>query len=143
MASAFYNNYHEELGKGNIDYSGDTFKLMLMTTSYPTPDVDTEAFRADVSGEASGTGYTAGGQTVDNVTITQDNTNNRAVVDFDPEVFSTVTLSNVDGAILYKDTGNASTDILICYIDFTEGSQDVVANDFTVTPPAEGVLTIG
>lgn len=142
MASVFYNNYYEELGKGNIDYSTDTFKLMLMTTSY-TPNIDTEAFRSDLSGEASGTGYTAGGQTVDNVTITQDNTNDRAVVDFDAEVFSTVTLSNVDGAVLYKSTGVASTDVLICYIDFTEGSQQVTANDFTVTPPAEGVLTIG
>ena len=140
--SVFFNNYYEELGKGNINYSGDTFKLMLMTDSY-TPDVDTEAFRADVSNEASGTNYTAGGQAVGSVTITQDNTNDRAVVDFADEVFSNVTLSNVDGAILYKDTGAAATDILICYIDFTEGSQDVVANDFTVTPNAAGVLTIG
>lgn len=142
MASVFYNNYFEELGKGNIDYTSDTFKLMLMTDSY-TPDIDTEAFRSDLSGEASGTGYTAGGQEVSSVTLTQDNTNNRAVLDFANEVFSTVTLGDVDAAILYKDTGNAATDALICYIDFTEGSQDVVANDFTVTPPADGVLTIG
>ncbi len=142
MASVFYNNYHEQLGKAGINYSSDTFKLALMTTSY-TPNVDTDAYRSDLTGEASGTGYTAGGQAVDTVTITQDDTNDRAVVDFDPEVFSAVTLSSVDGAVLYKDTGAAATDTLICYIDFTEGSQDVVANDFTVTPPAEGVLTIG
>src|SRR6056297_3408786 len=142
MASVFYNNYFEELGKGNIDYTSDTFKLMLMTDSY-TPDVDTEAFRSDLSNEASGTNYTAGGQEVASVTLTQDNTNDRAVVDFADEVFSNVTLSNVDAAVLYKSTGVASTDALICYIDFTEGSQDVVANDFTVTPPADGVLTIG
>lgn len=142
MASVFYNNYFEELGKGNIDYTTDTFKLMLMTTSY-TPDVDTEAFRADLSGEASGTNYTAGGQAVDSVTLTQDNTNDRAVVDFADEVFSNVTLSNVDGAVLYKDTGNSATDVLICYIDFTEGALQVVANDFTVTPSGDGVLTIG
>ena len=142
MASVFFNNYHEQLGKAGIDYGTDTFKLALMTTAY-TPDVDTDAYRSDLTGEATGTGYTAGGQAVDTVTITQDNTNDRAVVDFDPEVFSTVTLSGVDGAVLYKDTGVASTDTLICYIDFTEGSQDVVANDFTVTPPVDGVLTIG
>ena len=139
--SAFYNNYFEELGKGNIDFSNDAFKLMLMTTSYTFDKTD--AFRADLSGEASGTGYTAGGQTVDNVTITQDDTNNRANVDFDTEVFPAVTLSNVNGAVLYKDTGNAATDVLVAYIEFTEGSQDVVANNFTVTPPAGGVLTIG
>lgn len=138
----FYNNYHEELGKGNIDYTSDTLKLMLMTDSY-TPDIDTEAFRADLSNEASGTNYTAGGQAVDTVTWTQDNTNNRAVLDFDPEVFTNVTLPNVSGAVLYKDTGAAATDVLICYIAFTEGTQGVVANDFTVTPPVTGVLTNG
>lgn len=142
MASVFYNNYHEELGKGSIDYTTDTFYLMLMTDTY-TPDIDADAFRADLSNEASGTGYTAGGQAVGNVTWTQDNTNNRAVLDFDPEVYSTVTLPSVAGAVLYKSTGAAATDILICYIDFTEGDQSVVANDFTVTPPAEGVLTNG
>lgn len=142
MASVFYNNYFEELGKGNINFSSNTFKLLLTTTSY-TPDVDTHAFRSDITGEASGTGYTAGGNTVDNVTITQDNTNNRAVVDFDDETFSTVTLTNVDGAVLYKSTGSAATDILICYIDFTEGAQSTVAGNFVVKPSASGVLTIG
>ncbi len=142
MASVFFNNYHEELGKGNINYTSNTFKLMLMTDSY-TPNIDTEAFRADVSNEASGTNYTAGGQTLDSVTLTQDNTNDRAVVDFANEVFSNVTLADVDGAIVYKDNSNSATDVLICYIDFTEGSQDVVANDFTVTPSGDGVLTIG
>ena len=142
MASVFYNNYFEELGKGNINYSSNTFKLMLVTTSY-TPDADTHAFRSDVTGEASGANYTTGGQTVDTVTLTQDNTNNRAVVDFADEVFSNITVTNVDGAILYKSTGVAATDVLICYIDFTEGSQSCVANDFTVTPNASGVLTIG
>lgn len=142
MASVFYNNYHEQLGKAGVNFSSDTFKLMLVTTSY-VPNVDTHAYRSDVTGEASGTGYTAGGQTVDSVTITQDDTNNRAVVDFADEVFSVVTLTNVDGAILYKSTGVAATDLLICYIDFTEGAQSVIANDFTVTPSASGVLTIG
>lgn len=142
MASVFYNNYHEQLGSGNIDFSGDTFYLMLMTSAY-TPDVDNEAVRSDLSGEASGTGYTAGGQAVDNVAITQDDTNDRAKVDFDDEVYSTVTLSNVDGAVLYKSTGAAATDILVCYFDFAEGAQNVVANDFTVTVDSNGALTIG
>lgn len=142
MASVFYNNYFEELGKGNINYTSGTYKLMLVTTSY-TPDVDNHAFRSDVTGEASGTGYTAGGQTVDSVTITQDNTNNRAVVDFADEVFSGVTVTNVDGAILYKDTGVAATSPLIAYFDFTEGAQSTVGGAFTVTPSASGALTIG
>lgn len=142
MASAYYNNYHEQLGKGGVDYTTDTFKLMLVTTAY-TLDVDSHAYRADITGEASGTGYTAGGQAVDSVTWTQDNTNNRAVLDFADETFSAVTLTNVKGAILYKDTGNIATDLLIAYIEFAEGAQSTVANDFIVQPSASGVLTNG
>jgi len=130
------------LGKGGINYTADTFHVMLMTSAY-TPNVDTEAFRSDLSNEASGANYTAGGQAVASVTWTQDNTNNRAVLDFANLVFANVTLPSVASAVFYKRTGAAATDVLICYIDFTEGNQSVVANDFTVTPNAAGVLTNG
>lgn len=142
--SGFYNNYFEELGKAfyNETTTAGTVKAALMTTSY-TFDADTHAFYSDLTGEASGTGYTAGGQAVDNLTITQDNTNDRANIDFDDEVFSTVTVTNVDAYVLYKDTGTASTSPLIAYIEFTEGAQSIAAGNFTVTPPAAGVHTIG
>ena len=139
--STFYNNYFEQVGKAGIDFSSDTFKAMLMTTSYTFDDTD--AFRADLAGEASGTNYTAGGQAVDSVTITQDDTNNYAVVDFADETFTNVTISAVDSYVLYKDTGNIATDLLIAHITFTEGAQSTVANDFILTPNASGVLTIG
>jgi hypothetical protein len=143
MASLFYNNYFEELGKGNIDFDGNTFKLMLVTTAY-TPNRDSHAFRSDVTGEvAAAGGYAAGGNTVDNVTVTQDNTNDRAVVDFDNETFSNLSGANINAAVLYKSTGNAATDILVAYIEFTEGAQTVNDGSLTVTPSASGVLTIG
>lgn len=141
MASAFFNNYYEELGKSNIDFANDSFKAMLMTTSYTFDKTD--AFRSDLSGEASGTGYTAGGQALNNVSITQDDTNDRANIDFDDETFSTITVSDVDSYIVYKDTGNSATDILICRIEFTEGVQSTVAGDFVVQPPTGGAFTIG
>jgi hypothetical protein len=142
MASLFYNNYFEELGKGNIKFGTDTFYAMLVTTSY-TPDKDSHAFRSDISGEASGAGYIAGGQALSNVTITQDNTNDRANIDFDNETFSAITVSDVNAYVVYKSTGNAATDILICYIEFDEGAQSTVAGDFTVIPPAGGAFSIG
>lgn len=137
----FYNNYYEELGSGNIDYTTDSFKLMLMTTSY-TPDVDNDAFRSDLTGEASGSGYTAGGEALTSVTITQDNTNDRANVDAADLTFSSISVSNVDGAVLYKDTGTAATDILVCYIDFSEGAQTINSGDFVITFDSNGVHTI-
>lgn len=141
MASAFFNNYYESLAKGDIDFDANSFKAMLMTTSYTFDKTD--AFRSDLSGEASGTGYTAGGQAIDNITITQDDTNDRANIDFDNETFSTITVSNVDSYILYKDTGAAATDILVAYIEFTEGAQSTVAGDFVIIPPSGGAFSVG
>lgn len=141
MASAFFNNYYEALGNADIDFGANTFKAMLMTTAYTFDKTD--AFRSDLSGEASGAGYTAGGQTLDNVTITQDDTNNRANIDFDNETFSTVTVTDVNAYVIYKDTGNAATDILVAYIEFTEGAQSTVGGNFTIIPPAGGAFSIG
>lgn len=139
--SAFYNNFFEQLGKGNIDFSSDTFKAMLMTTSYTFDDTD--AHRSDLSGEASGSGYTAGGQALNSVTITQDDTDNRAEIDFADEVFSSVTVTNVNAYVIYKDTGSSATDVLVAYIEFTEGAQSTVNGSFTIIPPAGGAFTIG
>lgn len=141
MASAFYNNYFEELAKGNIDFDSNTFKAMLMTTAYTFDKTD--AFRSDLSGEASGTGYSAGGQALGSITITQDDTNNRANIDFADEVFSAVTVTDVDAYVIYKDTGNAATDVLVAYIEFTEGAQSTVAGNFTIQPSASGAFSIG
>jgi hypothetical protein len=143
MASQFYNNYFEELGKSfyNATPPSGTVKIALVTTSY-TPNFDTHAFYSDLTGEASGAGYTTGGQAVDSLTITQDNTNDRAVIDFADETFSTVTVTNVNAFVLYKDTGTPATSPLIAYIEFTEGTQSTVAGNFVVRPSATGVHTI-
>lgn len=143
MADVFYNNFFEEAaeafyqGKGSVG----TFKMALMTSSY-TPDADNHAFYSDLTNEASGSGYTSGGNAVANLTITQDNTNDRANVDFDDVTFTGVSLTDVDSFVLYEDTGTASTSTLILYAEFSEGAQ-TFSGDITVSPPAAGVHTIG
>ena len=62
MASLIYNSAIDEMARGDIDFDTDTFKAMLVTSSY-TPNKDTHDFRDDVTNEVSGTGYTAGGAT--------------------------------------------------------------------------------
>ena len=103
---------------------------------------ETHAFWSDVSAsEASGTGYTSGGQAVDNVSVTQDDANNGAYLDFDNETFSTISVTT-NGWVLYFDTGTPSTSQLVDYTAFTEGSQTINAGDIVVTPPAGGVLLL-
>lgn len=51
------------------DFLTDTIKLMLTTSTY-TENLDTHETKADVTNEVSGTGYTAGGNTLASKTIT-------------------------------------------------------------------------
>lgn len=122
---------------GNDTAPSGTLKVALMNGYTFT---ETHSFWSDVSAsEASGTGYTAGGQAVDNVTVTQSDANDGAYIDHDDEVFSSVTVTT-DGAIWYWDTGTPSTSLLLQYKAFTSGSQTVNAGTITVTPPATGIL---
>lgn len=62
MASLIYNSAIDDMAKGAIDFDTDTFKVLLVTSSY-SPNKDTHTKRSDVTNEVSGTGYTAGGAT--------------------------------------------------------------------------------
>lgn len=116
IASAFYNSGKKKLWDGSIDLDSDTIKVAFATSSY-TPDVDAHDFFDDITNEVTGTGYTAGGYTLANKSVTQDNTNNRAVFDAD-DLTSANTTVTFRYTIFYKSTGTAGTSPLICYIDW-------------------------
>lgn len=115
MASLIYNSAKKKLMDGSIDLDSDTIKAALVTSSY-TPDIDAHDFFDDITNEVSGTGYTAGGITLTNKSITVDNTNDRAVFDADDISWaaSTITARRV---IIYKSTGTASTSPVIAVVD--------------------------
>jgi hypothetical protein len=115
MASLIYNSFHEDLARGNIDMDTNTFKMMLVTSTY-TPNKDTHADRADVTNEVSGTGYTAGGKTV-TCTVARDNANDRTTLTFAAESWTSSTIT-ARGAVVYKSTGTAANDLLVFYNDF-------------------------
>jgi hypothetical protein len=118
------------------DYlTGATVKAMLVGSGY-TPNVDHD-FRDDVTGEVSGTGYTAGGITLANVIVTYDATNNRVKIDADDAAFGTVTLTGVTGIVTYISTGAAATDRIISAHTFTSQSPNAVP--FTYQWHADGV----
>lgn len=130
MASVIYNSamFHE--AKGNIDFDTDSFKAMLVTSSY-TPDVDAHDYRNDVTNEVTGTGYTAGGAAT-TCTVTQDNANNRVSLAFSAVTWAASSIT-ARGAVIYKSRGGASSaDELVAYVDF--GSDKTSSGgDFVVT----------
>lgn len=117
MASALYNSAKKKLMDGSIDIDTDTIKLALTTSSY-TPDIDAHDFFDDITNEVTGTGYSAGGYTLANKSVTVDTTNDRAVFDAD-DVTSTNTTVTFRYGIIYKSTGTAATSPLIAVIDFS------------------------
>jgi hypothetical protein len=139
MATLFYNSFFKNLADKAIDLKDDTIKVMLVTSSY-TPDRDSHEFRSSVTNEVSGTNYTAGGAMLANKTLTQDNTNDLCKWDADDVTWASSTIT-ARAAVVYLSTGNAATDILICYIDFGSDKSSA-ATDFKITWNASGIATL-
>jgi hypothetical protein len=116
MASLIYNSAIDDMARGAIDFDTDTFKVMLVTSSY-TPNKDTHDKRDDVTNEASGTGYTAGGA-ASVCTVTKDTANDKVTLSFAAASWATATVT-ARGAVYYKSRGGASSaDELVAYVDF-------------------------
>ena len=129
MASVIYNPFLFNLAAKAINVDTDTFKVMLVTSTY-TPNVDTHNDRADVTNEITGTGYTGGGNTV-NVTATNNTTNDRVDIVLPGTTWPTSTIT-ARGAVYYLSTGTAANDLLVCYIDFVTDKSSS-ADTFTLT----------
>lgn len=116
MSSIIYNSFFEDLGRGAIDLDTDTFYAMAVTSSY-VPDKDAHTKRSQVTNEAVGTNYPAGGaQTA--VTVTKDVANDRLDVTFGDVAFPNATLTG-RAAVIYKRRGGASSaDELVAYVDW-------------------------
>lgn len=130
MASFIYNSCIDDMAKGAIDFDTDTFKVMLVTSSY-TANKDTHDKRDDVTNEASGTGYTAGGVT-SACTVTKDTANDKVTLSFAAVSWASSTIT-ARGAVIYKSRGGASSaDELVAFNDF---GTDVAsaAGTFTVS----------
>ena len=131
ITTAMCNSFKQELLGGVHDLDTDTLKIALIKeTPTGTYGAATTNY-SDVTGnsdEATGTNYTAGGQNLDSATITLDGST--AFVDFDDEVFSTVTVS-ADGCIIYN---SSQSNKAIAVFDF--GSTVTSTNgDFTIVFP--------
>ena len=106
--------------------SGNTFKLALYTNS-ASFTAATTAYTT--SNEVSGTGYSAGGSALTNVTPTTSSTT--ALTDFADLTFSSATIT-ARGALIYND--RASGDPSVVVLDFG-GDKTSTAGDFTIVFP--------
>lgn len=130
MASLIYDSFSDDVSKGNIVGSTDTFKAMLVTSTY-TPNKGTHAKRSDVTNEVTGTGYSSGGTAVTN-TVASDTTNHKETWTFSNPSWASSTIT-AHAAVIYKSRGGlASADNLVCYVDFGADVSST-AGTFSVT----------
>lgn len=98
MAETISNRWKYDVAKAAAD---SVLKVLLVGTTY---SVDaSHRFVADIapaSNEVSGTGYSR--LTVTGAVATEDDINNRAVLDFDDPVWSALDVGSVGGAWLYQ-----------------------------------------
>lgn len=134
----WYGKGAEALLAGSIVWASDTIKVALLEATY-TPAQNADEFWSEVSShEASGVGYTAGGQTIVNAGINYDSVGLRVQFVGDDVEWDPVTVT-ARFAVIYKDTGVAGTSALIAYLD--AGSNVVVEEALLkVAWSADGVL---
>lgn len=107
---------------------GNTFKIALFTSS-ATLDSSTTAY--SVTNEASGTGYTAGGNTLTNISPTASGTT--AYVDFNDSTWSTSTIT-ARGALIYNSSSVNYPNAAVIVLDFGADKSSSAGN-FTIQFP--------
>ena len=144
ISQAVCNTFKRDLLKGFHDFAngGSTFKIALFTNS-ASLDATTEDY--STSGEttnSSGSAYTAGGETLQNQSVTGTNSTTTAFVDFATDPQWTSASFTARGAMIYNTTtdGGTNTTDAVCILNF--GSDFTATNGtFTVQFPAPGTST--
>lgn len=134
-----YGLFLKSLANKEADLDSDTLKVMLCTSAY-TPSQDTHQYKSQVTGEVTGTGYTAAGITLLNVTVAYDAGTNTFKLDADDVVWPGSTFT-ARYAVIYDDTpSTAATKPLIGYVDF---EADIPATNapFQIVWNPAGILT--
>ena len=132
ITQAVCNSFKQELLQGLHDLEGHTLKLALYTSS-ATLGPTTTAF--STTNESSGTNYTSGGATISNVAVSLSGT--VAFVDFDDVSFSSATISDAAGALIYN---SSASNRAIAVLDFGS-TKSVSGGTLTVSLPSASATT--
>lgn len=108
--------------------TGHTFKLALFTSS-ANLGAGTTAYAT--SNEVSGTGYSAGGNTLTNVTPSTSGTT--AFTDFDNTSFTSSTIT-ARGALIYN---SSQSDKAVCVLDFGSDKSSTAGTFAIIFPTAD------
>jgi hypothetical protein len=143
VTAKIFGLFISSLANKEVDWNSDVPKCMLTTATY-TPNQDTHQYKSDVTNEVTGTGYTAGGATLANPTITYTAGTNVLKLDADDASWaaSSITLPVSGSAIVYDSTpATDATRPLACY-QTTDTQVQSTNGTFTVAWHADGIIAI-
>jgi hypothetical protein len=129
ITQAMCTSFKQALLDGEMDFSSgtaQTFKIALYTSS-ATLDASTTAYSA--TNEVSGTGYSAGGNTL-TISTNPTTSGTTAFLDFADTTWSTATIT-ARGALIYKSGGG---DPAVAVLDFG-GDKTSTSGDFQIQFP--------
>lgn len=136
MASQASNHIKYLLATKAIDFDNDTFKIILMQSGF-TFDQDAHEEYADVSGSelATANGYTAGGETLAGVSVTEDDVDDRCEITWNNVTWTAAggSIGPSPGAIIYDDT--VAGDPIVGYIDFGGDQTQLDGGTATIVDP--------
>ena len=129
ITQAMCTSFKQALLDGEMDFSSDTaqtFKIALYTSS-ATLDASTTAY--SVTNEVSGTGYSAGGNTL-TISANPTTSGTTAFLDFADTTWSSATIT-ARGALIYQSGGSNPA---VAVLDFG-GDKTSTAGDFQIQFP--------
>ena len=127
MASIVYDSFLADVFAGNCT-TASTYKAMLVTSGY-TEDRGAHSKRSSVTSEVtSSTGYTAGGNTV-TLSASLNTTTHKLTLTIPTTSWASSSIT-ARKLIVYKSTGTAANDNLVCCID---NGADLVSSSSTMT----------
>jgi hypothetical protein len=140
MASKLYGSFLMKALNKEVDWDTDTIKVALTTSSY-TPNQDTHDYFDDITNEVSGTGYTAGGETLASKSISYDSSTNIITLDAADVTWASSTITARYAIVYDASPATAATRPLIGYVDFGS-DQSSSSGNFTITWDATGIVRV-
>lgn len=136
-----YTKAQQSLDSKLANLGSDALKVILLSAYTVGSTQDTAQFVSDVlavATETSGTGYTAGGQALTSVSLTNSG-HVRTLTSANPS-WASATISAAYAVFFDSTPGTNATNPVLCYWDFG-GTQSVTNQTFTLQVAGTGLIT--
>ena len=124
-----FHDYVEQVNKAKHDWSSHTFKSGLTNTAPTAASDDTWS---DITEIGTGNGYSAGGMTMDSVTLTESSGTAKLTIADEVLTASGGSIGPFRYVVLYNDSQTSPADALVAYWDYGSSITLLTGESFTI-----------